>query len=190
MRLKSFPVSIILTFLFSWSILVPVNLFVRWIGPASPGRRIHISESLSDRYYYLIATLAGWNNGMSCFTSDAVPLATSRVLGTATAAQIPAETMNPSTVEKQAVPTVDSARTPVIKPEKPVTISRPAIQAPMPKSYRVVDGKMVCAKKHDKPGKSKKNKKKHMDMECCLDPDETPNPHCYYPPEKYGKYLK
>jgi hypothetical protein len=49
---------------------------------------------------------------------------------------------------------------------------------------------MVCAKKNDKPGKSNKGKSKHLDMECCLDPDEYPNPWCYYPPEKYGKYLK
>jgi hypothetical protein len=66
----------------------------------------------------------------------------------------------------------------------------PKITAPGPASYKVVNGRMVCAKKNDKPSKSDKNKKKHLDMECCLDPDEYPNPHCYYDPAKYGKYLK
>lgn len=61
--------------------------------------------------------------------------------------------------------------------------------APIPVSYKLEGGRMVCDKKNDKPGKSKTNKKRHLDMECCLDPDEYPNPHCYYPPEKYGKYL-
>lgn len=60
----------------------------------------------------------------------------------------------------------------------------------MPYIYKMKDGRRVCSTKNDKPGKSKKNKKIHMDMECCLDPDETPNPNCYYPEEKYGKYLK
>jgi len=50
-------------------------------------------------------------------------------------------------------------------------------------------GRRVCNKSNDKPSKSDKGKGKHMDMECCLDPDEYPNPHCYYSPEKYGKYL-
>jgi hypothetical protein len=68
--------------------------------------------------------------------------------------------------------------------------SRPRIFAPRPyAATKNVNGKMACAKKNDDPGKSKQNKKKHMDMECCLDPDEIPNPHCYYSPEKYGKYL-
>lgn len=65
----------------------------------------------------------------------------------------------------------------------------PKITAPMPVWYKVVDGRKVCAKKNDKPGKSTKGKKKHLDMECCLDPDEYPNPNCYYDPAKYGKYL-
>lgn len=68
---------------------------------------------------------------------------------------------------------------------------KPKINAPMPAWYvRDQYGRLVCAKKNDKPSKSKTNKKKHLDMECCLDPDEYPNPHCYYDPAKYGKYLK
>lgn len=66
----------------------------------------------------------------------------------------------------------------------------PKIDAPMPFVYAKDSlGRLVCNKKNDHPGKSKQNKKKHMDMECCLDPDEYPNPHCYYSPDKYGKYL-
>lgn len=71
------------------------------------------------------------------------------------------------------------------KPVRP----KPVISAPMPVSYDVVGGKLVCAKKNDHPGKSTKDKGKHMDMECCLDPDEYPNPHCTYSASKYGKYL-
>ncbi|MBM3255978.1 MAG: hypothetical protein FJZ04_00705 [Candidatus Moranbacteria bacterium] len=57
----------------------------------------------------------------------------------------------------------------------------PRITAPKPLAEtRIVSGKRVCAKKNDKPRKSKTNKKKHMDMECCLDPDEYPNPWCSY----------
>ncbi len=70
---------------------------------------------------------------------------------------------------------------------KPLT---PKITARMPVSYKIVDGKRVCATKNDKPAKSNKNKKKHLDLECCLDPDEYSNPWCYYDSKKYGKYLK
>lgn len=65
----------------------------------------------------------------------------------------------------------------------------PKITAPMPVAAIRVNGRLVCAKKNDHPSKSKRNKKGHLDMECCLDPDEYPNPHCYYPKDKYGKYL-
>lgn len=74
-----------------------------------------------------------------------------------------------------------------IKRPKP----KPRITAPKPiAATKTVNGRRVCAKKNDHPGKSKQGKSKHLDMECCLDPDEYPNPWCYYPPEKYGKYLK
>lgn len=62
------------------------------------------------------------------------------------------------------------------KPKSPA----PRITAPMPASYKKVGGKLVCAKKKDKPRKSKQGKGRHLDMECCLDPDEDPNPHCTY----------
>lgn len=74
---------------------------------------------------------------------------------------------------------------------RPKPKPRAVINAPKPVSYKKDSlGRRVCAKKNDKPGKSKKDKGKHLDMECCLDPDEYPNPHCYYSPDKYGKYLK
>lgn len=73
---------------------------------------------------------------------------------------------------------------------RPKPIIKPKITAPMPVSYKKdAQGRLVCAKKNDKPGKSDKTNKKHLDMECCLDPDEYPNPHCYYDSAKYEKYL-
>lgn len=77
----------------------------------------------------------------------------------------------------------------IVRPKTAVAAVKPKITAPKPVSYKKVNGKMVCAKKSDNPGKSKQNKGKHLDMECCLDPDEYPNPWCYYDPKKYGKYL-
>jgi len=75
-----------------------------------------------------------------------------------------------------------------IQRPKPVIV-KPKITAPKPVSYKKENGRMVCAKKNDKPSKSSKGKGKHLDMECCLDPDENPNPWCYYSKDKYGKYL-
>jgi len=83
----------------------------------------------------------------------------------------------------------------IVRPKpKPIVASiqakRPMnIGAPMPYIYKVVNGRRICSNKNDNPSKSKKNKGRHMDMECCLDPDEYPNPNCYYSPGKYGKYL-
>lgn len=76
----------------------------------------------------------------------------------------------------------------IVRP-KPVVV-KPKITAPKPVSYKTVNGKMVCEKKNDKPSKSDKNKRGHLDMECCLDPDEYPNSWCYYDSAKYGKYFK
>lgn len=67
--------------------------------------------------------------------------------------------------------------------------AKPRISAPQPYVFDVVGGRKVCNRKNDHPSKSKNNKPGHMDMECCLDPDEIPNPHCYYSSSKYGKYL-
>ncbi len=50
-------------------------------------------------------------------------------------------------------------------------------------------GRMICIHDNDKPKISNQDKPVHKDMECCLDPDEFPNPYCHYPREKYGKLL-
>lgn len=55
---------------------------------------------------------------------------------------------------------------------------------------KVIDGMRVCKTNNDHPQKSSKNKPGHIDGECCLDPDETPNALCYYPQERYGKMLQ
>jgi len=75
-----------------------------------------------------------------------------------------------------------------IKRPKPV-LKKPVRKDPMSHVFKMENGKRVCNHKNDHPHKSKQNKKKHMDMECCLDPDEIPNSNCYYDPKKYGKYL-
>ncbi len=76
--------------------------------------------------------------------------------------------------------------------KKAKSVNRPKIiNARSPAVYKTDSlGRKVCDKSNDKPSKSDKGKGRHMDMECCLDPDEYPNPHCYYPSGKYGKYLK
>lgn len=52
---------------------------------------------------------------------------------------------------------------------------------PLPNAKtKIKNGKLYCAKKNDKPHKSKTHKKKHLDMECCLDPDEIKNSNCNY----------
>ncbi len=67
---------------------------------------------------------------------------------------------------------------------KPAPPKPPKPKAKIPGGAKVVNGKYVCAKKHDYVGKSKKKNKGyiHLDMECCLDPDEYPNPWCTYRP--------
>lgn len=58
---------------------------------------------------------------------------------------------------------------------------KPRITARKPISAKISGGRLVCAKKNDHPSKSRNgNKKGHLDLECCLDPDETPNPWCTY----------
>lgn len=70
---------------------------------------------------------------------------------------------------------------PISRPApKPAAAAKPRPSAKRPVAAKVVGGKLVCAKKNDKPRKSKKNKPGHLDLECCLDPDERPNPWCTY----------
>ncbi len=68
---------------------------------------------------------------------------------------------------------------PIVRP-KPKPDPRIGVRRPV--SAKLVNGKLVCAKKNDKPHKSEKKDHKpgHLDLECCLDPDETPNPWCTY----------
>ena len=64
------------------------------------------------------------------------------------------------------------------------------LPGPILSEIKVVNGKNVCEHKKDKPKKSKKNPKGHIDGECCLDPGETPNSLCYYPQAQYGKLIQ
>ena len=80
----------------------------------------------------------------------------------------------------------------LVRPKPKVAEAKPKTvraKGPMPVAFKQVGGRLVCDKEDDKPSKSNKGKGKHLDMECCLDPDEYPNPNCYYDPNKYGKYL-
>ncbi|PIU78383.1 MAG: hypothetical protein COS72_02875 [Candidatus Moranbacteria bacterium CG06_land_8_20_14_3_00_43_56] len=63
---------------------------------------------------------------------------------------------------------------------RPQPKPKPKITAQRPVSAKIANGRLVCAKKNNKPRKSKQNKGKHLDLECCLDPDEYPNPWCTY----------
>ena len=87
-------------------------------------------------------------------------------------------------IEKVALPVAPS------KPSVPRGYIAPGIVASVPATYKKDSlGRMVCEKRKDKPGISTQDKPVHIDMECCLDPDEIPNPFCYYHPERYGKLL-
>lgn len=63
---------------------------------------------------------------------------------------------------------------------QPVIDSRPRITAPHPVAGTVVSGRIICSAKHDHPSYSNKHKGKHLDEDCCPDPDEYPNPWCSY----------
>lgn len=102
------------------------------------------------------------------------------------------------------IPTIREDRTKFAKPEqetserfpeyrevvasyKSIPIARPVLQSAKPRitarrpvAAKVAGSRLVCAKKNDKPRKSKQNKPGHLDLECCLDPDERPNPWCTY----------
>lgn len=60
-------------------------------------------------------------------------------------------------------------------PKEPKVAPKPATQ---PK--RALVHKASCAHKNDHPRKSKTKKHRHMDEDCCMDPDEWPNPRCQY----------
>jgi len=66
------------------------------------------------------------------------------------------------------------------KQESAVQFSKQAIQKVVgPPKVKYVAGR-ACPNKHDHPSYSKKHKGKHMDEDCCPDPDEWPNPTCAY----------
>lgn len=67
--------------------------------------------------------------------------------------------------------------------KSPNSVKIPFAQAPpISAKTREVNGRRVCEHKKDKGNKSKQDGKDvHIDRECCLDPDEIPNPRCYYP---------
>lgn len=72
--------------------------------------------------------------------------------------------------------------------QPPKTIIPPTIQpAPIvPKIVKTkpivrVDNRPTCRKKNDHPQRSK-TKGTHMDEDCCIDPDEYPDPKCRYTP--------
>ncbi len=75
------------------------------------------------------------------------------------------------------IKTIDYTKKPVYKPKLKIE--------DFPVGAKIVNGKYVCKKTHKEyVGKSKKNNKRyyHLDRECCLDPDEYPNPWCTYRP--------
>ncbi len=72
----------------------------------------------------------------------------------------------------------------------PETIKMYGLTFHRPTEHRMdTYGRMVCAHDDDAPKKSTRDKPVHKDMQCCLDPDEIPNPFCYYPRREYGKLL-
>ena len=62
----------------------------------------------------------------------------------------------------------------------------PPITGPKPRTAKKVNGKYVCAGGDDIHW-SLTNKPGHLDLQCCLDPDETPNPWCSYSAENLAK---
>ncbi|MBM3255979.1 MAG: hypothetical protein FJZ04_00710 [Candidatus Moranbacteria bacterium] len=65
------------------------------------------------------------------------------------------------------------------EPTKPTVSQKVIKKAVEPKPKRVLVSKASCAKKNHK-GKKSKTKGRHMDEDCCMDPDESPNPRCQY----------
>jgi hypothetical protein len=66
-------------------------------------------------------------------------------------------------------------------PKNPNSIRISIVDAPeFASPVKLVGGRGTCIKKKDKGRKSTQNSKGHIDRECCLDPDEIPNPRCLY----------
>lgn len=98
--------------------------------------------------------------------------------------ETPVETPVLKPVTKKVVvpakPKVDTRNCLTDKKLKPNQRCVPKIAKYWPNSYDKKNGKLVCWKKNDKPHKSNKNPYGDVDMQCCLDPDEVPNPWCTY----------
>lgn len=98
----------------------------------------------------------------------------------------PVEEPAPLVEELEQKPDTEAKPQPVV----PHGYIAPGLVAAIPNTYKLdARGRKVCERDNDKPAKSAKDKPTHIDMECCLDPDEIPNPYCYYPREKYGALL-
>ncbi len=66
----------------------------------------------------------------------------------------------------------------VIKAEPEKKVEPKPVQNIAPR--RVLIRKATCPNKNDHPRKSRTKKHRHMDEDCCMDPDEWPNPRCQY----------
>lgn len=64
--------------------------------------------------------------------------------------------------------------------EKALRRSGPILSGP---TKKLPDGRRVCTGNSDHPERSGAV---HVDEDCCADYNETPNPRCYYSPEKMG----
>ncbi len=83
-----------------------------------------------------------------------------------------------STLKLNTTPAVEKKIVPKI-------VTSPIIKRPAPK--RIL---LTCGEKHDKPHKSRQHKGKHIDEDCCPDPDEWPNPACAYSSGGYKMMIK
>lgn len=93
-------------------------------------------------------------------------------------AEIPPPALRP--IARPRLP-VYTKYVPVPKGVPPNSVRLHVSQAPpIAAKVKVVNGRKMCAKKNDKPKKSDQHKRAHIDRECCLDPDEVPNPHRTY----------
>ena len=76
----------------------------------------------------------------------------------------------------------------ITQQEDIVAVSKKAIATAAQPKIRYVAG-ITCPNKHDHPSYSNKGKGKHMDEDCCPDPDEWPNPMCAYSAKALGVML-
>jgi len=82
---------------------------------------------------------------------------------------------------KEAVATFKFIKLTRPQPElQPKPKPDPRAKVHRPLQAKVVGGNLVCILKNEHPHKSRHGKGRHMDEDCCMDPDETPNPWCSY----------